>query len=139
MHTNLNPYINFKNNTREAMQFYQAVFGGKLTQSTFKEFHASENPAEDDLIMHAELDAENGMTILASDTPERMEYRTGTNFSLSLSGDNATELTTYFQKLSTGGTIVMPLTEAPWNDTFGMCTDKFGMSWLVNISKSDQK
>lgn len=98
MHTNLNPYINFKNNTREAMQFYQAVFGGKLTQSTFKEFHASENPAEDDLIMHAELEAENGMTILASDTPERMEYRTGTNFSLSLSGDNAAELTTYFKQ-----------------------------------------
>jgi PhnB protein len=121
------------------MHFYQAVFGGKLTMNTFKEFHASEDPAEDDLIMHAELETANGMKLMASDTPERMEYRTGTNFSLSLSGDNATELTTYFQKLSAGGTIVMPLTEAPWNDTFGMCTDKFGMSWLVNISKSDQK
>ena len=136
MQTKLNAYVNFKNTTREAMQFYQSVFGGKLTMNTFKEFHASEDPAEDDLIMHAELKADNGMAFMASDTPERMEYRPGTNFSLSLSGDNAAELTTYFQKLSAGGTIVMPLTEAPWNDTFGMCTDKFGVSWLVNISKS---
>ena len=137
MHTKLNPYINFKNNTREAMQFYQTIFSGKLTLSTFKEFHASEDPAEDDLIMHAELETDNGMTILASDTPERMEYRTGTNFSLALNGDNATELTAYFQKLSAGGVVVMPLTEAPWNDTFGMCIDKFGVSWMVNISKSN--
>jgi PhnB protein len=134
MQTKLNPYINFKNRTREAMSFYHSVFGGKLTTSTFKEFHASADPSEDDLIMHSMLETENGMTLMASDTPNRMEYRPGTNFSISLSGDNEAELTTYYQKLSDGGVVTMPLDKAPWGDSFGMCTDKFGVSWLVNIS-----
>jgi PhnB protein len=134
MQTKLNPYINIKNRTREAMSFYHSVFGGKLTTSTFKEFHASADPSEDDLIMHSMLETENGMTLMASDTPNRMEYRPGTNFSISLSGDNEAELTTYYQKLSDGGVVTMPLDKAPWGDSFGMCTDKFGVSWLVNIS-----
>ena len=134
MQTKLNPYINFKSNTREAIQFYQSVFGGELRMNTFKEFQASQDPSEDNLIMHAELETENGMTLMASDTPARMEYRPGNNISLSLSGENEAELTAYFQKLSAGGTITMPLTKAMWGDMFGMCTDKFGVGWLVNIS-----
>jgi PhnB protein len=134
MQTKLNPYINFKDNTRAAMQFYHSVFGGKLTVSTFKEFQASEDPSEDNLIMHAMLETENGMAFMASDTPKRMEYRPGTNFSISLSGDNEAELTGYYQALSEGGMVTMPLTKAIWGDTFGMCTDKFGINWMVNIS-----
>jgi PhnB protein len=134
MQTKLNPYINFKDNTRAAMQFYHSVFGGKLTVSTFKEFQASEDPSEDNLIMHAMLETENGMIFMASDTPKRMEYRPGTNFSISLSGDNEAELTAYFQALSEGGVVSMPLTKAIWGDIFGMCTDKFGVNWMVNIS-----
>ena len=134
MQSKLNPYISFKDNTRQAMEFYKTVFGGKLTMNTFKEFHASQNPSEDDKIMHAVLEADNGITFMASDTPERMEYRPGTNYSMSLSGDNEAELKTYFEKLSVGGTITMPIEKAIWGDTFGMCTDKFGVSWLVNIA-----
>jgi PhnB protein len=133
MQTRLNPYINFKGNTRQAMEFYHSVFGGKLTMSTFKEFHASQYPAEDDLIMHAQLEAENGITLMASDTPGHMEYRPGSNFSISLSGDNEAELTAYFEKLSSGGTVTEPLAKAPWGDIFGMCTDPFGVSWSVDI------
>jgi PhnB protein len=134
MQTKLNPYINFKDNTRAAMEFYHSVFGGKFDLSTFKEFQASEDPSEDNLIMHAMLETENGMAFMASDTPKRMEYRPGTNFSISLSGDNEAELTGYFQALSEGGMVTMPLTKAIWGDTFGMCTDKFGINWMVNIS-----
>ncbi len=134
MKTILNPYINFSNNTRAAMEYYKTVFGGKLTMSTFKEYHASQDPSEDDKIMHAVLEADNGITFMASDTPGRMEYHPGTNFSMSLSGDNEAELKGYFQKLSVGGMVTMPLEKATWGDTFGMCTDKFGVSWLVNIS-----
>jgi PhnB protein len=134
METKLNPYLNFKDNARQAMEFYKAIFGGKLTLSTFKEYHASQDPSEDDKIMHAELQAENGVEILASDTPNRMEYHPGSNFSLSLSGDNEADLKSYFEKLSTGGSVTMPLEKAVWGDTFGMCTDKFGISWMVNIT-----
>ncbi len=134
MQSQLNPYINFKDNTREAMQFYQSVFGGKLNIGTFKDFHASQDPSDDDLIMHSQLEGDNGILLMASDTPNRMEYRPGTNMSISLSGDNEAELTEYYNKLSDGGTVTMPLQKAMWGDSFGMFVDKFGVQWLVNIS-----
>lgn len=134
MQSNLNPYLSFRDNAREAMEFYQTVFGGKLDMLTFKEYHASQDPGEDNKIMHALLTADNGIVFMASDTPNNMEYRTGTNMSMALSGDNETELRGYYEKLSAGGTTGMPLEKAPWGDMFGMFTDKFGVSWLVNIS-----
>jgi len=84
MQSKLNPYLSFKDNTREAMDFYHTVFGGKLNLSTFKELNASQDPSEDNLIMHSVLEADNGITFMASDTPKRMEYRPGTNMSMSL-------------------------------------------------------
>ena len=134
MQTQLNPYVNFKNNARAAMEFYESIFGGKLQMSTFNDYHASQDPSEDNLIMHAELQGKNGITFFASDTPSRMEYRPGTNISMSLTGEDEEELKTFFHKLSTGGTVTMPLEKAIWGDTFGMVTDKFGISWLVNIT-----
>ena len=134
MQTKLNPYLNFKGTTREAMEFYASVFGGKLQLQTFKELQASQDPSEDDLVMHSVLDADNGMSFMAADTPERMEYRPGSNFSMSLSGDDETELKGYFEKLAVGGQVTMPLEKAQWGDSFGMLKDRFGVSWLVNIS-----
>lgn len=133
MQSRLNPYLSFKDNAREAMEFYKLVFGGKLVMSTFKEFHASQDPSEDNKIMHSMLEAANGITFMAADTPNGMQYRLGKNMSMALSGDNEAELTAYFQKLSAGGTIQQPLAKAPWGDTFGMLTDKFGIEWMVNI------
>jgi PhnB protein len=134
MPTQLNPYLNFKDNAREAMEFYQSVFGGKLDVSTFKEFNASEDPSEGDKIMHSALEAD-GMMFMASDTPNHMEYSPGTNFNMSLSGDDEAKLRGYFDKLQAGGTVLMPLQKAEWGDTFGMLVDKFGIRWLVNISQ----
>jgi PhnB protein len=134
MPTQLNPYLSFKDNAREAMEFYRTVFGGKLQSNTFKELNASQDPSEDNLIMHSVLEADNGITFMASDTPSRMEYRPGNTMSMSLSGDNEAELKGYFEKLSAGGTVTMPLEKAIWGDSFGMCIDKFGIPWLVNIA-----
>jgi PhnB protein len=134
MGTKLNPYLNFRNITRQAMEFYKSVFGGRLELSTFKEFRASDDPSEDNLIMHSVLYAPNGVEFMAADVPSRMEYRPGNNFSMSLSGEDEAELNAYFEKLSAGGKVTMPLAKAAWGDSFGMVTDKFGVSWLVNIS-----
>jgi PhnB protein len=133
MPAKLNPYISFKDNARQAMEFYRSVFGGNLVINTFQEFHASQDPGEADKVMHAALETANGMTLMAADTPNSMEYRPGASISLSLSGDNEAELRTYYEKLSTGGSVVMPLEKAPWGDTFGMFNDKFGVTWMVNI------
>jgi PhnB protein len=132
--TRLNPYISFKDNAREAMEFYKTVFGGKIELHTFKEFQASTDPAEDDRIMHSMLEAENGITFMAADTPNRMEYLPGKNISISLSGEDEVELRGYWERLSSGAVIREPLAIAPWGDTFGMLTDKFGIEWIVNIA-----
>jgi len=134
MQTKLNPYLAFKDNAREAMEFYKSVFGGKLDLTTFKEGHSSNNPTEDNRIMHAMLEASNGITFMAADTPQGMEYKEFAGISMSLSGDNEPELRGYFEKLSDGGQVTMQLEKAPWGDTFGMFTDKFGVQWMVNIT-----
>jgi PhnB protein len=134
MPTRLTPYLNFSDNAREAMEFYQTVFGGKLDINTFKEFQASQDPTEDNKVMHAMLQADNGITFMASDTPKGMEFRPGNTMSMSLSGDDDAELSSYYEKLlAGGGTVTMPLEKAPWGDRFGMLTDRFGIQWMVNI------
>ena len=134
MQSQLNPYLSFKDNARQAMEFYQSVFGGKLTMNTFREYFASEDPAESDKIMHAMLEGDNGITFMAADTPNRMPYQSGTNISMSLSGDNEAELSRFYERLADGGMVGEPLAKAPWGDTFGMVTDKFGINWMVNIA-----
>ena len=135
MSSKLNPYLSFRNDAREAMTFYKEVFGGDVTISTFGENHAPVQPGEEQLVMHSVLEAPNGISFMASDSPAHVgEYRPGTNFSMSLSGEDEQELRGYFEKLAAGGTIAQPLEKAPWGDTFGMCTDRFGINWLVNIS-----
>lgn len=134
MQSKLNPYISFQGTTREAMEFYKTVFGGKLDLSTFGEAGVTEG-VQPDQIMHAMLVADNGITLMAADTATGMrEYVAGTNMSISLSGDNEEELTGYYNKLVDGGKVEEPLTKAPWGDTFGMCIDKFGVFWMVNIA-----
>ncbi len=132
MQSRLNPYIAFEGNAREAMEFYKSVFGGKLDLSTFGDSHMEGVPA--DGIMHAMLEADNGIIFMASDTTTGMPYTPGKTISMSLSGDNEEELRGYWDKLVVGGTIVMPLEKAPWGDIFGMLKDQFGISWLVNIA-----
>jgi PhnB protein len=138
MTTKLNPYLSFRDNAREAMEFYHSVFGGQLDVSTFAEMHASEDPAEADKIMHSMLVTSGDLTLMASDTPNSMDFTPGNNYSVSLSGDDDAELRGYWEKLSGDGTVTMPLELAPWGDSFGMCVDKFGISWLVNIAGAQQ-
>ena len=134
MTVRLNPYLNFRDNAREALEFYHSVFGGELQVSTFKEFQAAEDPAEENLVMHGQLEGDRGVVLMASDLPKSMEYRPGGSFSVSLSGDDEPVLRGWFEKLSEGGVVPQPLEKAPWGDSFGMCVDRFGISWLVNIS-----
>jgi PhnB protein len=136
--TTLNPYLGFRDNAREAMEFYRSVFGGELTTSTFGEFQASQDPAEKDKIMHAQLVTDSGYTLMASDTPNGMSHTPGDNISVSLSGDDEQELRRYWDGLSEGAEVAMPLEKAPWGDSFGMLTDRYGVRWMVNIAGSAQ-
>jgi PhnB protein len=130
----LNPYINFKDNAREAMDFYKSVFGGELTQSTFADFGSSSGPEDANLIMHSQLETPAGFTLMASDTPAHMDFKGAGNISVSLSGTDEAALTGYWNKLSPGANVTQALAKAPWGDSFGMLTDKFGVGWMVNIT-----
>ncbi len=134
MATVLNPYISFDGKTREAMEFYKSVFGGKLDLNTFGDFKAAEDPADTDKIMHAMLETDGGIKFMAADVPKKFDYKPGSNFSMSLSGEDESELKGYFEKLSEGGTVTMPMEKQMWGDQFGMVSDKFGITWMVNIN-----
>jgi PhnB protein len=133
--TALNPYISFRDNAREAMEFYQSVFGGDLTISTFGEYQMPGiGPEEEEKVMHSQLVGASGVVFMAADTPPGMEVRDSGNITMSLSGDDHAELRGYWDKLAEEGRVDMPLEPAPWGDTFGQVTDKFGIPWMVNIA-----
>jgi PhnB protein len=134
MTSRLNPYIGFSDNARQAMEFYRDVFGGELALNTFGEMGGAA-PGDENKIMHAMLETPAGFTLMASDAPSGMELSAGSSISISLSGDDA-ELRDWFQKLSTGGSVTMPLEKQMWGDEFGMCVDPFGIQWMVNVTQS---
>ena len=133
MASRMNPYVNFDGNAREAMEYYQRVFGGSLHINTFGEFGDKEAPDANN-VMHAQLENETGFTLMASDLPPGMTINKGSNITISLSGEDGAELKGYWELLVDGGTVTMPLEKQIWGDEFGMCTDRFGIPWMVNIT-----
>jgi PhnB protein len=136
MTVRLNPYLSFRDDARAAMEHYRSIFGGELTLSTFGETGMSQDPADADKVLHAQLEAPNGLWLMGSDTPGHMEFQEGARISVSLSGDDEATLRGWWDGLADGGSVTVPLEKAPWGDTFGMLTDRFGIAWLVNIAGS---
>src|SRR5258708_39937717 len=118
MPTKLNAYLNFKDNAREAMEFYKTVFGGELTINTFSELNASPHPSEGDKVMHSVLEA-GGISFMAADTPNSMEYQPAAGFGMSLSGDNMAELSGYVAQLSAGGMARMAMEKSACGPPLG--------------------
>jgi PhnB protein len=134
MASRLNPYISFAGNARQAMEFYRDVFGGELTLNTFGEMGGGTDAPDN--IMHAQLETPRGYTLMASDgAPGADQPKPGSNFSVSLSGDDA-DLREYWDKLADGATVTVPLEKQMWGDEFGALVDRFGISWMVNISQT---
>ena len=134
MPSRLNPYLTFDGQAREAMDFYHDVFGGEMTVQTFAEGGMAQAEGDADRIMHAQLEASNGMTLMGSDTPSSIPYQSPAGISISLSGEDDAELSGYWDKLLDGGTVTMPMETAPWGDKFGMLTDRYGIARMVNIT-----
>ena len=134
----LNPYLSFRREARDAMSFYQSVFGGELELSTFGQFEGMvEDPAENDLVMHAQLTSPEGFVLMGADTPSRMEYVAPAGISVSVSGDDEASLQRYWDALADGGTVVMPFETPPWGGRFGMVTDRFGIDWMLALNAPD--
>ncbi len=134
MSSTLNPYLTFDGNAREALDFYSSVFGGEVRVNTFADFGGP--PEKADQIMHGQLETPSGFTLMAADPAPGQSHSPGNNFAVSLSGDDGNELRGYWEKLSDRGTVTVPLEKQMWGDEFGMCTDRFGIPWMVNITAS---
>src|SRR5690606_30810772 len=128
---NLNAYLMFDGNCREAMAFYQSLFGGTLKSMTFGQVDDSCPKAMRDSIMHSSLVTDE-FVLLGSDNPEPKPTGSG-NISLALNGSDEQRLTQVFNQLSEGGKIVIPLEKQMWGDVFGVVSDRFGIDWMVNI------
>lgn len=135
MASRLNPYVSFDGDARQAMEFYKGVFGGNLNTNTFGEFGQADSP-DADKVMHSQLETDGGFTLMAADTPTGMLRNPGDTITISLSGDDADALRGYWEKLSDGGTVTMPMEKQMWGDEFGMCMDRFGVPWMVNITQA---
>jgi PhnB protein len=104
-----------------------------LSLNTFGQYGDPNQPGADN-IMHGQLQADNGFTLMAADTPPGMDFNAGGgNITISLSGDDEQELRGYWDRLSDGGNVSMPFEKQMWGDVFGMCTDKFGVAWMVDV------
>ncbi|WP_280265561.1 VOC family protein [Nocardia wallacei] len=139
MGSQVNPCIMFGGNARQALEFYREVFGGELQVATAADFGAP-SPGGADKVMHARLDTAAGYTLMGWDHPDdrpgHPPYRPGNNVAVFLDGDTdaADELRGYFDKLSVGGTITLPLEKQVWGDEAGSLVDRFGIHWMFNIA-----
>ena len=133
----LDPYLTFNGDAREAMELYQRVLGGDLRINTFGEYGAAEG-ADADKVMHAHLETEAGLAIMASDNAPGSPDVSGNRASVCISGgpDDAETLRGYFEGLAEGGQVTMPLEKQMWGDEFGVVVDRFGIPWMVNIGQA---
>ncbi|NSC25479.1 VOC family protein [Streptomyces albus subsp. chlorinus] len=130
MGSRLNPCFALNGNARQAIEFYRDIFGGKLEMGTYAEFGSTD--AHADKIMHARLDTPDGYTLMGWDVRDGMPFQSGNNVAVFLGGD--TRLREYFEKLSVGGTVTLPLEKQSWGDEAGSLVDQFGITWMVNIT-----
>lgn len=134
MKADLTPYRQFNGNAKEAMEFYQSVFGGELQMMPFSAVHSEEEVGGDgEKIMHAELVVDGQKLLFASDIPRVMQSMKGEDTPLSLTGGADAEIRGYWEKLSEGGTVTMPLEAVPWGAVYGALEDRFGTHWMFNI------
>ena len=145
MSTTLTPYLSFDGKTREAFAFYAKALGAEIqAMMSYDDMPAQPESAADDAgcgdgprptgdgIMHACLALPGGALLMAGDTPPGMPFEGIKGVMLALQYDTIDEAHSAFDKLAQGGQVTMPLAPAFWAKTFGMLTDRFGVSWAVN-------
>ncbi|MEN1883355.1 VOC family protein [Streptomyces mirabilis] len=135
MTARVTPYLNFGGNAREAMEFYHSVFGGTLDITTYADLHRAEDAGQENLVAHSMLKGAVGVVLMGSDTTTPESHGPGGSFSVALGGDE-THLTAYWHRLSDGGTVTVPFAKSAWGALHGQCVDRFGTSWLVNVTAS---
>lgn len=130
----INVYLMFDGNCREAMEFYKECLGGELFIMPFSETPGDLPKEAKDRIAHARL-AKGSAILMASDTLPGMPFQQGNNFSVSIDCESVQEIDGFFAALSEKGKVTMPLQKTFWAPRFGMLTDRFGINWMFNYEQ----
>jgi PhnB protein len=137
----VNPYLNFLGTTEEAFNFYKSIFGGEFAMvQRYKDSPEAGQvgPDEANKLMHIALPIGKGNVLMGTDAlaSQGHSLKAGNNFHLSLSADSKEEADKVFNGLSAGGSVMVPMSKMFWGSYFGMCTDKFGVQWMVSFDSN---
>lgn len=134
MSINAVTHINLRGNARKALEFYQSVFGGQTAMVTYTQAGNVQDPSDADHIMWGQVVCDNGFRVMAYDVPVGTPWNQGEiPFFVSVRGEDAKEITGYWEKLREGATIVQPLAPAAWATLYGMLKDSFGVTWVLDV------
>lgn len=128
-------HLNFRGDARAALEFYRSVFDGDLVVVTYQDAGSVADPSEAAQVMWGQVVAADGFRVMAYDVPSSRAWSRGDDpFFVSLRGDEAEEISALWEKLSKGSTVVVPLAPAQWAPLYGMLTDPFGITWVVDVA-----
>lgn len=142
-------HLNFRGNAREALEFYQSVFGGRLTAVTYGDFGMPQELPDANKIVFGRIDGADGFGIMAYDIPAQAGAQAGQAgptrrengmtlthepFFMSVRGQSAEDVGELWKKLSVGATVVEDFGPAQWAPAFGMLTDQFGVTWILDVA-----
>ena len=127
----VNPYISYRGNCREAIEFYKSALNAEVlfTQTVGESPMSNMGPAEN--IMHCTIKVGDS-AIMMCDDPRPDGAASGGNISLAIGLNDPARGKQLFENLAKGGSVIMPLQKTYWAEAFGMVTDKFGIKWMVN-------
>ena len=144
-------HLNFRGTARQALEFYRSVFGGDVTATTYGQFGIPEGVPGFDKIVFGQLESADGIRLMAYDIPgpddvnteatagstrrENGATITDRTFFQSLRADSLDEIRGYWDGLSDGATIIEPLAASAWSAGFGMLTDRFGVTWVLDVAR----
>lgn len=146
-------HLNFRGNARAALEFYHSVFGGQITIATYGDFGMPKDAPGADHVVFGQVESAGGFRVMAYDIPgqsggsaggsagragsthrENGVTITDQSFFVSLRGETLDEVKGYWATLSAGASIVEPLAASAWSPGFGMLTDSFGVTWILDVA-----
>ncbi|MFF5110829.1 VOC family protein [Streptosporangium sp. NPDC000509] len=141
-------HLNFRGDARAALEFYQTVFGGRLTTITYGDFGMPKDMPDADKIVFGQVAADNGFAVMAYDVPgqapaaavpaattrEHGMTLTGERFFVSVRGETAEEVGALWDRLADGADLIEKYGPSQWAPGFGMLTDRFGVTWILDVA-----
>lgn len=132
-------HINFRGQAREALGFYATVFDGTVTVATYTDIHQVTDPAQADSVAWGQVEGANGFRVMAYDVQSAKPFDHGQNsFYIALRGTDAAEIQTQWDRLTEGAEILTPLAPAVFAPLYGMLTDRFGVTWIIDVTAPAQ-